>query len=222
MSNLPKNVLIVVITLGLLSAFGCAAKTQYSGFMDNYPQFEEGKEGIDLVWKKKGVNFGRYDKLMMDRVVFYFSDQSDYKGIDPDELKELADLFHKAMAEALQDRYPFVDTPAPDVLRLRFAITGVEASKPGLNAVTTVLPIGLGISLIKKGATGEHTAVGGASMELEAIDSVTNERVAVVIDKDPGGKLEGFSKWGAAGKAFEFWAKRTRKALDEAHGIKTE
>jgi hypothetical protein len=224
MNSLSRNVLIAFITLALLSAFGCAgkAKTQHSGFMDNYPKFEEGTEDIDLVWKKRAVNFGRYDKLMMDRVVFYFSDQSDYKGIDPDELKELADLFHKAMAEALQDRYPFVDEPASDVLRLRFAITEVEASRPGLNAVSTVLPIGLAVSIIKKGATGEHTAVGGASMEVEGIDSMTNERVFAAIDKEPGAKLEGFTKWGAAEEAFEFWAKRVRKGLDEAHGIKSE
>jgi hypothetical protein len=224
MNSLQRNALIALISLALLSAFGCAGKaeTRHSGFLDNYPKFEEGTDDIDLVWKKKAVNFGRYDKVMMDRVVFYFSDQSDYQGIDPDELKELADLFHKAMAEALQDKYPFVDTPAPDVLRLRFAITEVEQSRPALNAVTTVLPIGLGISLIKKGATGEHTNVGGASMELEGIDSMTNERVFAAIDKEPGAKLEGFSKWGAAEEAFEFWAKRLRKGLDEAHGIKTE
>jgi hypothetical protein len=59
-------------------------------------------------------------------------------------------------------------------------------------------------------------------MELEGIDSMTNERVFAAIDKETGAQLEGFSKWGAAEKAFEFWAKRLRKGLDKAHGIETE
>jgi hypothetical protein len=103
-------------------------------------------------------------------------------------------------------------------MRLRIAVTDVVASKPGMGAISTVMPIGLALSTIKKGVTGTHTGVGQASIEVEILDSMTNERIAAAIDTRPGGKIEGFTKWGAVKGAFEFWAKRLRLWLDETHG----
>jgi hypothetical protein len=61
--------------------------------MDNYPQFEPGpEEGADLVYMKGGVAFGKYNKVMIDHVIFYFSEDSEYKGIKPEELNELLGL----------------------------------------------------------------------------------------------------------------------------------
>ena len=85
--------------------------------------------------------------------------------------------------------------------------------------MTTIIPIGLGVSLIKKGATGEYMGIGSATMEGEILDSTTNERIAAVIDEKPGGKLD-IGKLSPAKSAFEFWAKRLRAFLDEAHGKK--
>jgi hypothetical protein len=203
---------------------GCAKKQSidYSGFMGEYPKFKEGpKEGADFVYIRENVLFAAYDKIMMDHVVFYFHDESKYKGINPAELNEMADAFHKAMIDALQDRYPFVDEPGPGVLRLRVAITDVTASKPALNTITTVLPVGLAVSAVKKGATGTHTFVGSASMEAELMDSQTNERLAAVIDTKSAEKykvVKGMKKYGHAKDAFEFWAKKFRNWLDEQHG----
>lgn len=55
-------------------------------------------------------------------------------------------------------------------------------------------------------------------MEMEVLDSMTNERLAAAVDTRSGGKLAGWSKWGAVKEAFEFWAKRLKKRLDEIHG----
>jgi hypothetical protein len=212
-----------MIGFAVSMSMGCAAQqVKTSGFLEKYPKFNEGpKGGGDFVYMKEGVLFGAYDKIMMDHVVFYFLDNSKYKGIHPDELKELAVAFHTAMFEALQDRYPFVDTPGPGVLRVRFAITDVTASRPALNTITAIVPVGLAISAVKKGATGTHTAVGSASMEAELLDSQTNTRLAAVIDTKSAEKYKvakGMSKWGHAKDAFNFWAKRFRTWLDAQHG----
>jgi hypothetical protein len=190
-------------------SMGCAGQQiKTSGFLEKYPKFNEGpKGGADFVYMKEGVFFGAYDKIMMDHVVFYFLDDSKYKGIHPDELKELGDAFHRAMIEALRDRYPFVDTPGPGVLRVRFAITDVTASKPALNTITAIVPVGLAVSAVKKGVTGTHTAVGSG--------------LAAVIDTKSAEKYKiekGMSKWGHAKDAFRFWAKRFRSWLDAQHG----
>ena len=67
-------------------------------------------------------------------------------------------------------------------MRLRIAITDVNASKPGMSAVSTVMPVGLAVSIIKKGITGTHTGVGRASMEVEILNSTDNERIGAAID----------------------------------------
>ncbi|HDY90454.1 MAG TPA: DUF3313 family protein, partial [bacterium] len=84
--------------------------------------------------------------------------------------------------------------PGPDVMRLRIAITDVVANNPGMGAISTVMPVGLVFSTIKKGITGTHTGVGRASIEVEILNSTDNERIAAAIDMRPGGKIEGFSK----------------------------
>jgi hypothetical protein len=198
---------------------GCAAKTERTGFLTPYPDFSPGpKGGADLRYLKPDADFSKYDKIMLDHVIFYPTKDSALQGLEADKLKELADDFHEAMIKELQDTYPLVAEPGPDVVRLRVAITDVEFAKPVLNTVSTVMPIGLALSIVKKGVTGEGTGVGSASMEMEALDSMTNSRVAAAIDKHAGDKLHAFTRTGSAKEAFRFWAKRVRMFLDEAHG----
>jgi hypothetical protein len=205
-----------------LLTMGCARQQhKYSGFLENYPEFGQGREGgVDLLYLKEGVDFKKYYSVMLDHVVFYFEEDSQYKGIHADEMKELADAFHYAVADALNPYFGLVEKPGPNVMRIRMAVTGLKPSKPGLSAVTTITPVGLAISMIKSGAGGGHTGVGSASMEAEILDSETNERIAAAIDTKPGGKTEGLSKWGAVEGAFKFWGKRLRLWLDEIHNIK--
>jgi hypothetical protein len=223
MKTTLQGLVVLMMGIALTIAMGCATKkVSYSGFLTDYPVFKPGPEGgADFVYMKEGVDFGSYNKVMMDQVVFYFKEDADYKGVHPEELQKLANAFHEAVFDALQDAYPLVGKPGPGVLRIRTAITDVVPSKPALNTVSTFLPIGLAISAAKKAATGVHTGVGQASMEAEFIDSQTNERLGAAIDTKAGEKykvVKGMDKWGHAKDAFNFWAKRLRTWLDEVHG----
>jgi hypothetical protein len=211
----------------IFATIGCAAKKPVeTGFIKNYPKFQEGPYGgAEWIYIKEGTNFGKYNKILMDSVVFYWKDDADYKGIQPEVLTEISEAFHKAMVETLQKDYPFVDKPGPDVLRIRFAITDIVPSRPVLNVITGIMPIGAGIGLIKYGVTGKGGGlfVGEASMEMEALDSETNERDGAAIDLKPAPKyrvIKGAQKWEQAKDAFIFWAGRLKKFLDKAHGKK--
>ena len=214
--------LVVLISFSLITTIGCRSKVKQSGFLTDYPQFEKGPSGgADLVYFKEGVDFKSYDKIMMDQVVFYFSKDSKHKGMNADTLNKLSDAFHKAMVKALKDEYPFVSEPGPGVLRARFAITDVKSAIPVLASITSVMPYGLALSIVKKGVTGTHMNIGGASMEAEFLDAQTKDRLAVVIDERSGAKYKvqkGMTKWGYTEDVFNTWAKRLRKFLDEAHG----
>jgi hypothetical protein len=211
----------VLISFSLITTIGCRAKVKQSGFLADYPQLVKGPSGgADLVYFKEGVDFKSYDKIMMDQVEFYFSEDSKYKGMNADTLSKLSEAFHQAMVKELKDRYPFVSEPGPGVLRVRPAITKVDSAIPVVASITSVMPYGLALSIVKKGITGEHMNVGGAAMEAEFLDAQTNDRVAVVIDDREGKKYkvhDGLTKWGYTKDVFGFWAKRLRKFLDEAH-----
>lgn len=195
---------------------------EYSGFLGDYSQLKPGPEGgAKMAYIKDGVDFRKYNKVMLDQVVFYFSPNAKNKEVDPEQMKELADLFHKAVFEALGTEYPLVDQPGPDVMRVRTAITDIDLPNRALNTVTTVIPVGLAVSVLKKGATGKGTFVGEISMEVEVLDSTTDERIAAAADRRAGGKIDSMSSFGTAEDAFKFWAKRLRTRLDEFHG-KTE
>ena len=135
-------------------------------------------------------------------------------------MKELTDAFNQEIVNALKDKYPIAADPDPDVARLRIALTNVKKSKPVVSAVTSVVPVGIAISLVKKGAAGSWTGSGATSAEFEALDSMTNEVIAAASDEQTAGFTERFSRLGSAKEAFKFWAERIRKFMDEAHAGK--
>ena len=118
-----------------------------------------------------------------------------------DSLSTFSKIYVQELGDILTDK------PGPDVARMRMAITDLEPSKPAQGAMTTVVPAGLAVSLVKKGATGEYMGIGSASCEVEFLDSLTNERVAVGIDEYPGGKLD-IGELSPAKAAFKYWADR--------------
>ncbi|MEJ2167263.1 MAG: DUF3313 domain-containing protein, partial [Desulfobacterales bacterium] len=198
------------------------AAAQTEGFLDGYyKDLQPGPEGgAKMRWLKPGVDFGQYNKIMLDSVIFYFAEDSENKGIDAQEMKKLADACDLEVVNVLKDTYPIVAEPGADVLRLRFAITDLKQSRPALSAVSSVVPIGLGISIIKKGAAGSWTGSGATSAEVMVLDSMTNDVIAVAQDEKSAGFTERFSKWGSAEDAFKFWGERIKLFLDQAHGMK--
>ena len=174
--------------------------------------------GAKLRWTKGGIDPKRYNRFMVDSVVFFLADESDYKGIDPQEMKELCDDFNKALVAAFKDKLPIVAEPGPTVARVRFAITDVQPSRPGVSAVTSIIPVGLGVSLVKKGATGGWVGSGETSAELMILDTATNEIIAMGAIKRAAEFDERFSKWGSARDAFKFWSETLAKAVDAVHG----
>ncbi|MHC4160092.1 MAG: DUF3313 domain-containing protein, partial [Planctomycetota bacterium] len=138
---------------------GCAAQqiTSYetSGFLGSYANFKPGGEGRpNLVYLNPGRDLRQYNRVLIDHVVVYFDPDSKNREIDPVQLNQLAQYFHQALVDALKDRYPIVDRPGEGVLRIRTAITDVEPGSPVKGAVTTIVPVGAAVSIIKKTTTG--------------------------------------------------------------------
>jgi hypothetical protein len=212
------------IALLLMVPAASAEDIPYSGFFGNpsvYDLLKPGPEGgAKLRWEKEGVTPRKYNRFMVDSVIFFLADKSDYKGIDPQEMKELADEFNKDLVAAFKDKYPIVAEPGPDVARIRIAITDIKPSRPGVSAVTSIIPVGLGVSLIKKGATGGWSGSGETGIEVMVLDSMTGEIVYLAVDQQKAAFESRFSKWGSAADAFKFWSEKAVAYIDHAKGVK--
>ena len=195
---------------------GSAAAQQKTGFLHGY--YEKLKPGTaegdpKLMWIKPGVDHTKYKKVMVDYVIFAFAEDSEYKGIDANEMKKLADSASLALVNALKKELPVVSEPGPDVLRVRTAIIDLKQSHPVLSGVSSVVPVGLGISILKKGATDSWTGSGATTAEMMVLDSMTNGVLGAGEDQMAAGFTERFHKWGSVDEAFEFWGERLANRL---------
>jgi hypothetical protein len=211
-----KKLFVLLMGLMFLAACATTAPKDQSGFLGDYykklqPGLEEG--GPKLAWIKPNVDFTKYKKVMVDYVIFAFAEDSEYKGIDANEMKKIADAASLALVDAIKEKFPVVAEPGPDVVRIRTAITDLKQSRPVLSGVTSVIPVGLAISLVKKGATSSWTGSGATTAELMALDSMTNEVLAAGEDTRAAGFTERFTKWGSVEDAFKFWGARLTKRM---------
>lgn len=206
------------------------------GFLSDYSKLKpEGDDSRAYAFVPVHDGDSKYNKVMIDRIKIFFADDADYKGIDPTDLKALADYFHDAITKSLGDAYPVVTEPGPDVIRLRIAVTNVTPNKPEASVVTLAVPFlwvadaGSGVA---SGNTGSSAFVGKASVEGEALDSVTSEQVAAYVGTEipkkynwtegvvqgVGDYTKAYSTWAYTKQAMDMWAKYVREKMDEVHG----
>ncbi len=222
----------MAIVMGLALVVTVISCTSTSGSKSSGPTFlgeyaknlQPGpKGGVKERWLKPGVNFAKYNRVILEHVVFFFDDTSDYKAIDTSELDELARKCDLALVNALKGSYPIVTGPGPDVVRIRFAITDLKPSKPAVGALSTltmVSPVGLSVSLLKKGGTGSWSGSGATTVEVLAIDSITDQVVAAARDDRSAGFTARYTKWGSVEEAFKYWGERLKLIMDEARSVK--
>jgi hypothetical protein len=170
-------------------------------------------------WLKPGMDFARYKKVILDKVLFFFAPDSEYKGMDPQELKGLADAFKRQLVDSLKKTYPVVAAPGPDVARIRFAITDLRQNRPVYSDFSTDGPIDHGKANVKRRAATSWSRSGATEAEVLIFDSLNQDVIAAAKDSRTTGLKEKFTKWGAAEDAFQFWASRLRRFLDQAHGL---
>jgi hypothetical protein len=228
MNLMHRGKMTVMIIAGVIAVMqvstGFAADIPFSGFFGNQAVYEQLTPGDDdqakLRWVNKGAEPKKYNKYMVDSVIFFLADNADYKGIDPQEMKDMADAFNKELVAAFKGKYPIVAEPGPDVLRIRIAITNIKPSRPGYSAITSVIPVALGVSLLKKGATGGWSGSGHICAEFMGLDSITNDVLMLAVDQRKAEFEQRFTKWGSANDAFKLWSEKIVDLIDHSKGIK--
>jgi hypothetical protein len=226
MKNKFTNLLVALVVLPLLTSCSTthqARSVSESGFLGNYSQLKPGNDDQALLrYVYPNTNWAKYTKVIIDPVSIYAGKDSSLAKADQEERQALASYFSAALHEQLMKDYQVVNYPGPDVLVIRTAITDADSSMAALNTVTTIVPIGLALSTLKRGITGSDSFVGEAQCEIEISDSLSRQRLAAAVDKRIGTKAlrSKFGAWNDAKEAFDFWAEQLAKRLEEARNGK--
>lgn len=175
---------------------------QYSGFLDEYPVFEQvPEEPGTLRYRAPDVDLGHYRRIIIDPVLIWYAPESAYKGINPRQLARLSERFHKLLTDTLNQYEIVHPQTTAGTLRLRVAITNIVPSDPG--ELTRNVP-GRGVSLQK------------ANIEAELLDANTHRRLGALIINSPRAyqtENVGRGKWDDIEAALTYWAKRLRLRL---------
>ena len=188
---------------------GCqSSKTAHSGFLGDYAGISPSSEHKGAMeYKHPTITLKEYDKFMIDPVLVHFAPNAKGTAMDPSKVAKLTDYVDEQLRDLLSKRYQVVSAPGPGVLRLRVALTEIKKTTPVLNILPPLKLSGVGL--------------GGASMEAEAIDSQSLERVLAVVDSRMGNRLPigpGLDPLGHAKQVIRKWVKRFVSRVDKAHG----
>ncbi len=188
-----------------------AQSKRYSGFLGDYSKLKRSRQLKGAMsYENPSKSLGQYNKFMIDRVVVHFAPNAKGIGIDPFKVQQVADYAHRELWQALSIRYQVVNTPGPGVLRLRVALTDIKTNVRLMNIHPGTKLLGFGL--------------GGASMEGEAVDSQTGERVLAVVDSRKGGinplpSRAAIDTVAHAKEVMRYWVKRFVGRVDKAHGF---
>ncbi|MRR57278.1 MAG: DUF3313 domain-containing protein [Deltaproteobacteria bacterium] len=159
------------------------------------------------------VKIGDYTKMIIDPVLIVKDAELDAK--ERENYQKLANNALVYLTQELGQDYQIVTTPEAGAMRIQFAIIDADTSKPVRNVLSSVSPIGIGMNLVKYGATGKQSGVGEISAEIKVTDAMTGMLIGAAIDKRVGGKNpKGIvDTWYNADQALQYWAKQVRYVM---------
>ena len=208
------------------------------GFLTDYARLAPAPGGGGaLCWRDSGVDWKRYDKVMIERIQMFLAPSSAQKPIDPSDLKTLLDYFHNALVTDLRPQVQIVNSTGPGVLRVRIALTSLIPTNTADRLIGTAVPYGFVGEIASGTATGRPAGstpyLGQTGMEVQFRDGASGKVVAECADTEigrkyaadlnqgipnaaekwVGGYLDSFSSWSYARNAFDKWAAELAQRL---------
>ncbi len=184
---------------------------QHSGFLRDYSQLKP-REGYDAqeVYVSPNAAWRQYNAIYIESVSLWVADES--KKPSAEDQKKLTDMLYKSLHEKLGEKFKLVDRPGAGVIQIRAALTEARGAHVVLNTVTTVIPQARAASTILGLGTDTAALVGAASMEVEATDAISNDRLAAAVDSRAGtkGVMRMLSKWADVEAICDHWGERAR------------
>lgn len=205
------SIALLVVALLACGVTRQARDVKYSGFLGDYSILTPGPEGgAKLVYQNPNADIKSYDKILLVPVTIWAGEGSAMNDLSPEDRKMVADRLYSVVHERLAKDYTMVQQPEPRTMRIAIALTAADRSYPVMDTISTIVPIGLGVSTLKAIATGKPAFVGEASVELRATDSQSGTILFEAIDSRVGTKNPSavWDKWEDVDAAFTYWADR--------------
>ncbi len=218
---------IVIFVVGLSSSAWAAGWPQCSGFFSGCKGFTPDPDRPSVfIYTAPNYHPRNYSRFIFPPIEIWIDPDSEYKGVEPDQLKKITDGLLEVIIDELKGDYPIVDKPGPGVAIVRIALTNVYLKKKKVKwyNYTPVGAVSKGVQM----AAGKNIALTTAHLEVEMLDSQSGERLKAGVDLQVGEKLrekikEGKERpettWADVEETFEFYAKRFRQRLDAARGM---
>ena len=201
-TTFKNTTLAVALFLGVMQS-----PVMASDFIENMPTLSADPERPEaMVWKKAGFDLSKYDRVMVEPVTIFIDPNSKYKGIKADELKTLSDGFHETLVTTLEPEVAVINEAGEGVLYVRAAIVDLrlEEKRRGLLSFT---PVGMVAN-----AMTDNFSLKDAKLEIEVYDSVSQERLGVLVNKSPKTEDESLS-WDSIKSVFQFYAERFKSKV---------
>ena len=186
MKNPIRVIASVLLFTALLPISTFADDKANSGFLGDYSKLTQEKDSTGetvLRYVNPALKPGDYTSVILDPVQLYPTPKAT-KQVSEQTLNDIRNYVDNGLKEKIEGKMTVATEPGPGVLVLRPAITTVASQSAGLKPYE-LLPIGFLIS----SATG-RSKVAGITMEFDAVDSLTGERVGASVRKGAGAKLE--------------------------------
>ena len=211
---------VIVVGLAALFSTSQAQEMIYSGFMTDYSQLEKITDGsADYRYIAPGAEdkLAQYRAVMIDQPEIFIANDSPYRGVKPKQLDALSDALRAGIAGALSKNLYVVDQPGENVLYLSIAATNLKLTKKK-KSILGYTPAGLVTGAVRGAATSDIAKKANLQdlvMELEAFDSVTNERLVAIIDSRGSGKRNPTS-WEELEELMVLYGRRMQCRFDNA------
>ena len=208
---------IATVAMLVVVLLGCGVTRQardvkQSGFLGDYSMLKPGPDGGALMaYQNPDANIKSYDKILLEPVTIWMGTDSEMKDLAKEDRQRVADELFSLLHARLSKDYQMVQTPQPGTMRIAAALTSAESSYPILDTVSTIIPVGAAVSILKAIATGKPAFVGEATAEMKITDATTDVILLEAVDRRVGTKNPtGFwNEWEDVDAALTYWANRT-------------
>jgi hypothetical protein len=226
MKRMKSAAMFAMLVAAIIQLTGCTIGSYQARSVDtpnstlvNSALLVEGSDNEALYrYVNPNADVKKYTKILIDPVLVMKDGE-----LDADERANYQTLANNAyvfLTEELGKSYQIVKSPESGTLQVQMAIIDADSSKPVRNTLSTIVPIGMALSVLKYVAVGKQMGVGEITVEMKIADAATGELLGAALDRRVGGKklTELWSSWYNADDALQYWAKRLGFVLCDMRG----
>lgn len=183
-----------ILLVSAVGIGGCASQVtqpkEYSGFLKDYTHLKEAKSASGasvLDWVDPNLNLAKYTSVYIEPSQLYPVPKTTVK-IPQSTLQGITTYYDQALRRELAKSLPIVDTPGPNTIIVRPAITAVSSKTEGLKPYE-VIPVAL-VAAAVSSASGIRDQETDVATEADFLDGGSHQVVAQLVRKGSGKPLE--------------------------------